>query len=333
MAVALALVAAATAGTAAPAPAPDVVQAVAAAPAHIITRFDDDAAIAVTASGDYIVLDRRGHALYVSDAAGDNVRRIVSAGTGPGELFYPLALALNADDLVAVADSPNGFDRVQYFTTTGLRVGGFYLPLAPEPRLTVPNMLLASGGTLIFSGSTFVVNRPEWGALVTEHDAAGQVVRQMGSIRHVGPAPDRDLDVAMNIGIPLRTADGGFLFVFQTGVPMFRKYAPDGRLEYERHVEGPELDARILSLPTVYPPRASGARPVVPPMVRAAAIDRQGRLWISLHVPYTYVYDAAGEKIRTVQFRGARQIAPSSLFFTRTGRLLVQPGGYEFDVR
>ena len=314
-------------------PAADVLQAVAAAPAHVVTKFDDEAAFAVTRDGEYVVLDRRGHGVYVFDAAGANVRRIVSAGIGPGELFQPLALALNADDLIAVADSPNGLDRVQYFASNGMRVGGFYLPLAPQPRLTAPNMLLASGGSLIFSGSTFVVNRPEWGALLTEHDVTGRVVRQIGNLRQGGPTPDRDLDVAMSIGIPLGTRDGGFLFVFQTGAPMFRKYSREGRIEFERHIQGPELDARVLALPTVWPPRSAGAKPVVPPMVRAAALDAEGRLWISLTVPYTYVYDQAGEKVRTVQFRGASVLSPSSLYFTSRGRLLVAPGGYEFDVK
>jgi hypothetical protein len=43
------------------------------------------------------------------------------------------------------------------------------------------------------------------------------------------------------------------------------------------------------------------------------------------------VYDAHGDKARTVQFMGAGIITPTSLFFTRTGRLLVTPGCYEFD--
>ena len=328
-----ALVALASTATGHAVPAADVLQAVAAAPAHVVTRFDEDAAFALTREGEYVVLDRRGHSLYVFDAAGAKLRRIVSAGTSPGELFQPLALALNDDDLIAVADSPNGFDRVQYFASNGMRVGGFYLPLAPQPRLSAANLLIASGGSLVFSGSTFVVNRPEWGALITEHDSTGRVLRQMGSLRQVGPAADRDLDLAMSIGIPVRTPDGGFLFVFQTGAPMFRKYSAEGRIEFERHIQGPELDARIMALPTVWPPRQPGSKPVVPPMVRAAALDRQGRLWISLIAPYTYVYDETGEKIRTVQFRGASLISPSSLFFTPAGRLLVGPGGYEFQAQ
>jgi len=53
-------------------------------------------------------------------------------------------------------------------------------------------------------------------------------------------------------------------------------------------------------------------------------------LWISFTLPFTYVYDLDGEKVRTVQFRGAGVVAPTSLFFTRDGRLLVTPGCYVF---
>jgi hypothetical protein len=43
------------------------------------------------------------------------------------------------------------------------------------------------------------------------------------------------------------------------------------------------------------------------------------------------VYDTHGDKARTVQFSAAGMITPTSLFFTRTGRILVTPGCYEFQ--
>ena len=60
-------------------------------------------------------------------------------------------------------------------------------------------------------------------------------------------------------------------------------------------------------------------------------MDRNGQLWVSLAVPYTYVYDTHGDKARTVQFRGAGILSPTSLFFNGAGRLLVTPGCYEFQ--
>ena len=98
-------------------------------------------------------------------------------------------------------------------------------------------------------------------------------------------------------------------------------------------MQGREIDPVVAALPTNWPKRrtSEGEIPLVPPTVRAAAIDARGRLWISFMVPYTYVFDADGDKIRAVQFRAAGVIAPNSLFFGRNGRLLVTPGLYEFD--
>lgn len=62
-------------------------------------------------------------------------------------------------------------------------------------------------------------------------------------------------------------------------------------------------------------------------------MDPDGNLWIALITPYTYVYNPRGDKIRTVQFRAAGTIAPTSMFFASAGRLLVTPGCYEFTVR
>jgi len=144
------------------------------------------------------------------------------------------------------------------------------------------------------------------------------------------------LKLALNTGLPLAHPSGGFYFVFQAGVPMFRRYARDGTLLFERHIEGPETDPLVQGLPTMWPRRKvepGGELPLVPPTVRTAAVDPDGRLWVALTIPFTYVYDVHGDKIRTVQFRGAGLIAPTSLSFADRTRLLVTPGCYEFTVR
>jgi hypothetical protein len=60
-------------------------------------------------------------------------------------------------------------------------------------------------------------------------------------------------------------------------------------------------------------------------------VDPSGQLWVTLTLPFTYVFDAQGDKVRTVQFTAAGTIHPTSLSFTQRGRLLVTPGCYEFD--
>jgi hypothetical protein len=116
---------------------------------------------------------------------------------------------------------------------------------------------------------------------------------------------------------------------------MFRKYDAEGRLLFERHIEGSELDAGVQSIPTVWPPRAPGtmALPYVPALIQAAAVDPRGQLWVSLVNSFTYVFGPTGEKLRTVQFDAAGIVSPTSLFFASRDRLLVTPGCREFSTR
>ena len=67
------------------------------------------------------------------------------------------------------------------------------------------------------------------------------------------------------------------------------------------------------------------------PTVRTAAADAGGQLWISFVEPFTYVFDADGDKVRTVQFRAAGIRSPNHLFFDTAGRLLVTPGMFVFQ--
>jgi hypothetical protein len=60
-------------------------------------------------------------------------------------------------------------------------------------------------------------------------------------------------------------------------------------------------------------------------------VDPAGRLWVSFVVPWTYVYDGDGEKVRAVQFSTTGVTAPTSLSFGARGRILITPGCYIFD--
>ena len=112
--------------------------------------------------------------------------------------------------------------------------------------------------------------------------------------------------------------------MFLSGVPMFRKYDAAGTLVFERHIEGVELDPYLERMPTTWPRRRGQTEiPLVPAMVRTAAVDR-GRQPVDLaggaRTPTSTI--ASGDKRRTLQFRGAGIIAPTSFFFTRDRRVL-----------
>jgi hypothetical protein len=222
---------------------------------------------------------------------------------------------------------------VQTFDARGTRVSGFFLPGQPAARVIIGNLMLNGAGSIQHTGDTLLISHPESGALFTEYSPGGYAQRSIGRLRVTGFEDDRELHIAMNAGLPLVDPTGGFFYVFITGTPLIRKYDPSGTMVYERHIEGRELDDYLAAQPKRWPRRRVQDKevPFVTPSISAAAVNARGELWIALSVPYTYVYDKDGDKIRTVQFRGAGLINPTSLSFAPGGRLLVTPGCYEFD--
>ena len=211
----------------------------------------------------------------------------------------------------------------------------FFLPGEPAARITIGNQMLNGISSIQHAGRTLLISHPESGALFTEYSMGGYASRSIGQMRQTGYEQERDLHVAMNAGLPLLDRSGGYFYVFLAGRPVFRKYDANGALVFERLIQGLELDDFLASQPTRWPRRRIEDRevPFVNPIVRAAAVDPQGQLWIAFANGYTYVFDAQGDKTRTVQFIGAGTINPTSLSFAPNGRLLVTPGCYEFDPR
>lgn len=330
----LAIAAAAGAPSASSVAQIETLQAIGGLPAHIAGQFEDPVGFARLRSGEYLVLDRRAHTVYAIDAKKTTARKVIEIGFEKGRVLQPAVLAVSADDIFAVADAPNGLERIQYFALPMSLLGGFYLQTRIAPRLVLGPLVLNGVGSMSFTGKTFLVSRPETGALLSEMDTTGAVIRQIGTLRSTGHESDHELHLAMNIGLPLKDPAGGYYFVFQTGVPAFRKYDASGALIYERHIEGVELDGQIQALPTTWPARKTESRtyPIVPPLVRTAGVAPNGDLWVSLMQPFTYVYDRRGDKIRTVQFRGAGILAPATLSFSGD-RVLVTPGCYEFQTK
>lgn len=310
----------------------DVLRSTGALPAHIAGAFLNPLAFQQTDDGRFFVFDRRAHAVYA--IADDAARKVIEVGQEKGRVLDPTAFDIDpSDGSFVIADAPGGQQRIQIFTSGGSQLGGFTLPGRQVPRVTFGSIVLNGIGSLQFTGRTVILNQPESGSLVAELAFDGSPVRAFGTLRATGHEADRDLHLAFNSGLPLVDPTGGFYFVFQAGVPVFRKYDARGTLLFERHIEGPEVDEYLRTMPTSWPRRRSETGdviPLVPPAVTTAAVDRGGRLWVSLVAPVTYVYDAAGDKIRVVQFKGADTLTPTSLFFSRNGRVLVTPGCYIF---
>lgn len=312
----------------------DVLRPVAALPPHVSGLFRDATGFAQLPSGEYLVFDRAGHAVYRVDAARTQAAEVVRIGQEEGRLLQPVAFDVAADGSFAVADAPFGRERVQIFSQDGSRLSGFTLPGHLEQRITYHGVVLNGVGSLVYDGTRVYVGRPSSGALVSSYSVLGHPDRLVGRLRTTGyETSDPDVHLALNAGLPVLNPRGGLYFVFQTGEPRFRKYDASGALVFERVIQGSEIDPLLASLPTSWPIRGKTGRelPLVPPVVRAARVDADGHLWVSFVVPYTYVYDADGDRVRTVQFATTGRMAPTSLSFGPGSRLLVTPGCYVFD--
>jgi hypothetical protein len=302
-------------------------------PPHIVASYEEPLNFQQDASGTYFVFDRRGHTVHTVDAGKTTTRKILEIGLEDGRVIQPTGFDVTADGRFVVADVPRAQQRVQTFDRSGRLLTGFFLPGMPAARVVIGNLMLNGAGSVQHTGSTLLISHPESGALFTEYSPGGYAQRSIGRLRTTGFEDDREVHIAMNAGLPLVDPTGGFYHVFITGKPIFRKYSNTGGLIFERHIEGRELDGLLESQPTRWPRRRVQDRevPLVTPVIRAAAVSPTGELWISLGVPFTYVYNTDGDKVRTVQFIGAGPISPTSLFFSRSGKLLVTPGCYEFD--
>ena len=314
----------------------ETVKSVGGLPAHVAGTFEELASCQQSPAGDYFIFDRRAHAVFsVPAAANTPPKKIVAVGAEPGRLLSPTAFDFASDNTFVIADAPYGMQRVQIFFETGARLGGFSFQKSDAPMITSQGIVVSGVASLEYTGKSLYVSQPESGALVTEYALEGRAARTFGDLRRTGQEHDRAVHTALNIGRVIVNPKGGFYYVFLAGEPVFRKYDAAGKLVFERRIQGVELDDYVRALPTTWPARrpGSGEIPLVMPTVKTAEADPDGNLWISLTVPYTYVYDEDGEKVRTIQFRAAGVLSPSSLFFARNGRVLVTPGCYAFAAR
>jgi hypothetical protein len=298
--------------------------------AHIAAAFDQIAACQMTPAGEFIVLDRRAHAVYTVARGADAPKKVVQIGAEKGRIIQPTAFDSAPDGTFVVADTPADQQRLQFFLPNGTTIGGFTMPGRGAPQITLGGLYLSGLASLDYTGQTVLISQPENGSLVIEYLPTGTPLRTFGELRSTGQEKDPAVHAALNVGVVLLNPKGGYYFVFLSGVPTFRKYAASGALIFERSIQGVEMDPYVGKLPTTWP-RSRGNIPVVPAMVRTAAVDPDGNLWISLVAPYTYVYDASGDKRHTLQFRAAGVIAPTSFFFTKDRKVIVTPGCYTFS--
>jgi hypothetical protein len=313
----------------------ETLRPVSALPAHVCGRFEDPTGFQQSADGIYYIFDRRSHTVFAYTPGADAPKKVIQIGAEAGRVIQPSAFDFAPDNTFVVADAPNRRERIQIFSAAGSSLGGFSLDSRAVERIAIGDFVLNGVGSLEYTGASILIGQPETGALITEYGVNGRTKRTFGELRRTGHESDPELHAALNVAVPIVIPAGGYYVVFLTGVPVFRKYDAAGTFIFERHIEGIEIDQQLRALPTTWKARRpnQGEAAIVAPSVRTAALDRDGNLWISLTVPYTYVYDPDGDKRRVVQFRATGLLSPASLFFTKDNRLLVTPGCYAFSAK
>ena len=264
----------------------------------------------------YYVFDRRAHAVFSVDADAQRRRaKIVQIGAGSGP-DHP-ADRVRSRRRTARSSSPtrpNSRERMQHLPPTGA-ARRLPLPGRAAPRMTIGELRAERRRSLQYTGRSLLMSQPGAGALFTEYGLTGSPVRSIRR-RCARPATssDRDLHLALNSGHAARQPGRRLLSsCFRRASRCSGRYDAQGRLVFERHIEGPELDGLLAALPT----RGHGAGgrgeradlPLVMPTVRTAASMRAAICGSSLTVPYTYVYDSDGDKRRTVQFSAPGLVA------------------------
>ena len=145
------------------------------------------------------------------------------------------------------------------------------MPGRGAPQITLGGLYLTGLASLDYTGQTVLISQPENGSLVIEYLPTGTPLRTFGELRATGQEKDPAVHAALNVGVVLVNPKGGYYFVFLSGVPTFRKYDASGTLVFERSIQGVEMDPYVGKLPTTWP-RSRGNIPVVPAMVRTAAV-------------------------------------------------------------
>lgn len=180
----------------------------------------------------YFLTDVEGNRLLVINNSMEVERDFGRIGSGPGRLLHPGYLDVGGDGTVFVEDGGN--ERIVKFDQSGNYIGEFRVD--------------AFQGMAVDTQNRLYLGQPEEGSLITVYSSTGIKLRSFGTLKkysEIYGETFRDKDVshmtALN-RVRLATDKDGSLYVSFMITPLIRKYGADGRLVFERRLEGPEID-------------------------------------------------------------------------------------------
>lgn len=182
--------------------------------------------------GEYFVTDIEGNRILVFGADGKLKREIGQIGSGPGRLLHPGYIDVGPDGTIYVQDGGN--HRIERFSSDGGYLGEF-------PTTDYEGFAVGARGEVY-------LGQPEKGGLVTVYSDVGKPLRTFGQLKKYsdtyGPQTtykDDAYKIAFN-RVRLATDRQGNVYVSFLLTPLIQKYSPDGKLLFERHLEGDKID-------------------------------------------------------------------------------------------
>jgi DNA-binding beta-propeller fold protein YncE len=305
------------------APAP-LADAGAAAPAVFEEMFDRiplSAYDVATHGGRYYVSDMRGNRVLVFDGDMRLERSIGTIGSGPGRLIHPGYLDVSGGGTLYVQDGGN--ERIERFTPDGRYAGEFPTPFLYE-------------GFAVGRHEEVYLGQPENGHLVTVYSETGKVTGGFGELKKfsdVYGAEFAEKDTLYERGINrvrLSTDKEGNVYVSFMLAPLLQKYSPDGRLLFERRLEGPEVD-RVTNVLLQHPPEKFLSFAKDGFEERIVALDpisdpKTGNIYVLLADGSIYVADREGRKVSVLSRQGDQRPAyPFMGGLGARGEILIIP--------
>lgn len=261
--------------------------------------------------------DIKRNRIVVLNRRGEIEREMGRVGSGPGQLIRPESIGVSGDGTVYVYDAYN--DRIQSLGADGAYKGEFS---------TTPFI-----GFAVSSGGEVYLGQPEKGSLVTVYSGEGKKLRSIGKLKTFSEIygdkftyKDELYRLGINrVNLFIDAQDN--LYVSFMLAPIVQKYSPDGKLLFERRLEGERIEklTEILLKDTDkiyvttsidgFQEKIITINPVVDP--------RTGHIYTIFIDGSIYLLDEGGNPLNWLEPRTTRRFFPDTAGLGVEGELLL----------
>ena len=270
--------------------------------------------------GKYLLTDvKRNRVLIVKDNM-EVEREFGRIGSGPGQLLHPGYIDVARDGTIYVNDGGN--ERIVKFTSAGAYLGEF--------------QVASYEGMAVGAENELFLGQPQEDNLVTVYSSSGKKLRSFGQLKkfsEIYGAAFADNDALYKTAlnqVRLSTDKDGNLYVSFMLIPLIQKYSPQGKLLFERKLEGPEIDQLMEKIQkrkyiTGNRDGAEGRIIALDPVIEPAT----GNILVPLVDGSIYVADRDGNKLALLHpqwpEQATRTFYPYVAGLGAKGELLVTP--------